>query len=110
MTLADERAARAPQNAVERMIWLYGRKFWVVFFAGASSFVVGVAAMWIAARVNPETARIVSEVATSYFMAAAGLVTAYSAANAVIERAHAPSGAPADVSGSRPSGAMEAQG
>lgn len=90
-------AERLPRNGFERLLWLYGRKFWVALFAGVSSFVVGVVAIWIAARTAPATASIVQGIATAYFLAAGAMVGAYTAGNAVVERAHAvhgPAGAP----------------
>lgn len=88
-----------------------GRKFLLAWFAGTSSFLIAAAGMWITARVGVETARIISDMVADYLLAAAGLVTAYSASNTVIERAHAmkgttPPGAPPRQSGtiSQPDG------
>lgn len=72
-----------------------GRKFLLAWFAGTSSFLIAAAGMWIIARVETETARIISDVISAYLLAATGLVTAYSASNTVIERAHAMKGAAA---------------
>lgn len=83
---------RLPRNGFERILWLHGRKFWLALFAGVSSFTVTVAGMWIAARVAPETARVVEAIVSAYLLSAAGMVTAYSASNAVVERAHAKHG------------------
>ena len=78
-----------PQNYIERLIWLHGRKFYLAFFAGASCFVAFVAVAWIAARTSPEKARILTDFAGEYFFYAASMVTVYSGTNAVIERFHA---------------------
>jgi hypothetical protein len=81
---------RAPQNYVERMVWLWGRKFWLAFFAGSSSFVAFVIGVWIVARVpNVDRARLIESMVGAYFLAAAAVIAAYSGANAIIERAHA---------------------
>jgi hypothetical protein len=83
---ADE---RRPRNVVERMVWLYGRKFWLAFFAGVSSCGVVLVCIWVVARTAPETGRIIEQIVSAYLLAASAVVTAYSATNAVIERAHA---------------------
>jgi hypothetical protein len=94
--------ARLPRNFLERILWLHGRKFWMAFFAGVSSFVIAIAGMWIVARTAPETARIVEQIVSGYLFAAAGLVTAYTAGNAVVERAHSGNSAAAPNPASTP--------
>jgi hypothetical protein len=81
--------ARQPRNWFERLLWLHGRKFWMALFAGVSSFLVVVLGIWVAARTTPETGRIVEQLVSGYLFAAAGLVTAYTTGNAIVERAHA---------------------
>lgn len=79
----------------------YGRKYSLALFAGVSSFVVVAGGMWIVARVAPDTGRIVEGLVSAYLLSAAGMVTAYTAGNAVVERAHAGTPKP-----QRPSGAV----
>jgi hypothetical protein len=103
---ADQR----PQNIVERMLFLFGRKFWLAFFAGVSSFFFVVVCVWIVARTAPETGRIIEQIVSAYLLAASAVVTAYSATNAVIERAHANGGTHGHTNGAvdvpRASGAV----
>ena len=80
----------------------WGRKYSLAIFAGASSFLIVVAGMWVAARVAIETARVVEQLVSAYLLSAAGMVGAYSASNAVVERAHAHHAVPPRASGSVP--------
>lgn len=89
---------------IEVAVNQYGRKFAVTLFAGFSGFLVAVLGVWVIARVGVETARVVEQVVNGYLLAAAGLVTAYSASNAVVERAHAHHAVPPRASGSVQSG------
>lgn len=77
---------------IYNFITKFGRKFALSIFAGASSFIVTVAGLWIAARVTPETATIIERLVGGYLFAAAGMVTAYAGTNAWVENAHARAG------------------
>jgi hypothetical protein len=78
----------------------WGRKYTLAIFAGASSFLIVIAGMWASARVGVETARILEQLVSAYLLSAAGMVGAYSASNAVVERAHAHHAVPPRASGS----------
>ena len=67
------------------MIWLYGRKFWIGFFAGSSAFVASVFGVWVVARTAAETATIVAGIVQGYFVAAGVIAGGYYASNAFIE-------------------------
>lgn len=79
----------------------WGRKYTLAIFAGVSAFVATLLAVWVVARVSVETARIVEQLVSGYIYSAVGMVGAYTAGNAIVERAHA--GKPVAV---RPSGAV----
>jgi hypothetical protein len=96
-----------PRNWFERLLFLHGRKFYLAMFGGASSFVLAGAGMWIAARVTPDTARIVESIVSAYMLSAAAMVTAYSATNAAVDWGHAKHGATPPP---RMSGAMTPMG
>ncbi|HET6495485.1 MAG TPA: hypothetical protein VM285_09410 [Polyangia bacterium] len=87
---------RDPENYFERMVWLYGRKFWVAFFAGSSSFLVATGGIWVIARTSPDTGTIIAGVVAGYFTAAGFIAGGYYASNAYIERGYIPAtaGAP----------------
>ena len=84
--------SRIPRNWLERWLWLHGRKYAIAVFAGVSAFAIALVGMWIVARTNPETGRIVEQIVSGYLWTSAGMVGVYSGSNAVIERAHAHQG------------------
>lgn len=104
--MAIQDAERRPRNALERILWLHGRKFYIAVFAGVSAFVVSILGMWIVARTSPETGRIVEQIVAGYLWTSAGMVGVYSGTNAVVERAHANKGTAAHTQSSRPSGTV----
>lgn len=67
----------------------FGRKWTLAMFAGFSSFVVTVAAMWVIARVSEATGRLLLDLTRDYLLAAAGFAGIYTAGNTAVEKAHA---------------------
>lgn len=93
-----------PRNWWERVLRLHGRKFWLAFFAGTSSFVVCITGLMLAKFVEVEMARVIESMMADYLLAATGIVTAFSASSAAVERSANNNGLPMDRPQYRQSG------
>lgn len=81
---------RRPRNYFERLVWLHGRKWYMGWFAGASSFLLALISVWVVARIpDMDRAGLIGDLVKAYFLAAGALVGIYSGSNLMIETKHA---------------------
>lgn len=93
---------KRPRNWFERMLWLYGRTFWVVFWAGASSFIVVVACIWVIARVSDKRGDLINDLCQAYLLGTFGFALTYAGKNGLVEAVHAKKGTAAHTQSSDP--------